>query len=255
MAGLTRRKEIQKLLQERNCLTIEALSNVLRVSPSTIRRDLKLLENEGVVDSLYGGVVMRKSPLSPFLEREMVNAEEKRKIGVRAAQLVGNGAVVIIDGGTTATQVARAVAERVDLQGITVITPAINVARYFIERTNVRVFLTGGELRRESESMVGHLAEDSFRYLNAGFAFLSCGGLTAEGGVMYPDTELAELKKAIIRCSRRVVLVVDHSKFGRISAVSAFPVSEVDIMITDAKAPADEVEAIRREGVSVEIVE
>lgn len=255
MAGLSRRKEIRKLLQERNCLTIGTLSNLLRVSPSTIRRDLKVLESEGVAHSLYGGVVMKKSSLSPFLERETLNAEEKRKIGIRAAQMVNEGDVVIIDGGTTATQVARAVSERSDLQGITVITPAINVARYFIERPNIRVILTGGELRRETESMVGQLAEESFRYLNASVAFLSCGGLTIEAGVMYPDTELSELRKAIIRCSRSVVLVVDHSKFGRISPVSAFPVSEIDVLITDANAPSDEIEALRREGVSVEVVE
>lgn len=257
IAANRRREQIAELLQDRRYLTIDALSNKLGVSSSSVRRDLKVLEEKGLVQLLYGGVVMRKSPLQPYCEREFKYAEEKRAIGQRAAQMVKEGDVVIIDAGSTASQVAYALSRRKDLIDVTVITPAINVARFFLDRPSIRVLLSGGELTRENEGMIGRIAEEFFSHVHAGAVFLSSVGITPEAGAMYADHERAALRGAMVKCARQVVFIADHSKFGRIAPASGFPIRDIHTLITDENASnsaLSALEAFRSRGIAVDVV-
>lgn len=254
MAVNGRAERIAQMVDESRYLTIASLSEEFDVSPSTIRRDLKLLEDNGMIKMLYGGVVMRKSPLKPYAQRETANPDEKRAIAVEASRLVRNGHVVIIDAGSTASQVAIALSERKDLFEATIITPAINVARIFLQKPGFKVLLTGGELTAESEGMVGRIAESFFATVHAHFVFLSCVGLVPEHGAMYVDHDRAALRKAMVNVANEVIMVADHTKFGKIAAASGFYTKEIDTLITDEVTSDDVLEEIRRAGVKVKKV-
>lgn len=254
MVASERQIKIQQLVRESKYLTIDDLSKEFLVSPSTVRRDLKVMEDKGLINLLYGGIVMKRSPLEPYSERECRYVEEKKALAKAAALMVKDGDVLVIDAGSTASQVAQAIADREDLRGATIVTPAINVARLFLHKPGFRVLLTGGELTLESEGMLGRVAETFFSQVRAHKVFLSCVGLTGEAGVMYADHDRAALRRAMVDCSNEVILVVDHSKFGKIAAAQGFATEEIDVLITDEKTRDDSLAPFLKAGVDVKKV-
>jgi len=239
--------QIREMIQENKMVTISELSKIFKVSPSTIRRDLKILEKERVVDRFYGGVATYTSR-TLFAEREQINKEEKKLIGIEGAKLVKNGATIILDAGTTVIQVAKNLNHK---KNITVITTTINIARLLEGKPGFKVLLTGGLLSLETDSLIGVLAKQTFDHINADIAFLGCEGISIDSGVMYPDLDIAEIKRAIVNSAKETVLVADHSKFNRISLTSAFPITAVNKIITDNKLSQEYIKALESKGIEV----
>jgi len=249
---------INRLRSER-VVRLAALSSSLGVSENTIRRDLRRLAETGILQRTHGGAFIlddegggRSAEDLEWLERQARFPDEKVRIGTAAAEMVRDGEAVIIDAGTTAMQVARALHGR---HGVTVVTNAVNIGLELARSPSLTVVLTGGILRDISKSLVGPQAEE---FLNADIhadrLFLSAGGVSVDAGVTNANTIEVPVKRAMIRAAREVVLVVTHDKIGRRSFTPIAPLPALSAIITDSGVdPAARAE-IEARGVRVIVV-
>jgi DeoR family transcriptional regulator, aga operon transcriptional repressor len=173
---------------------------------------------------------------------------EKRRIGAAAAGLVEDGAVVGMTGGTTTTEVARALADR---DNITVVTNALNIAAELVLRPNIRLLVVGGKARHASYELVGPTAEKMLAEYHFDIAFIGVDGLTVAEGCTTHDEMEAHTDLAFIRQSQRNVVVADSSKIGRIRFAKICELSAIDDLVTDSDIGSSEAEALRCAGISV----
>lgn len=248
-----RQEEILNILNTQKYITVNNLSEILNVSHSTIRRDIKILEKRGIVNSFHGGIAL-KEDYGTFSERKVRYPEEKQRIGTYCAGLVNSGEIIYIGGGSTCNEFARALAKRTDIEQVAVITCAFNIARYFIKHPGFKVIMAGGELIDEDESMTSKITIDAVKQFNFNKAFIGCSGVNVKQGIMYPNLALNELKKIVIDNSKYVILMIDHSKIGKISAVSAYPINRANLIVTDNGVQAREIEELRSTGIDLKIV-
>lgn len=232
-----RRQRIVNEIMRRHTVTIADLARQFGVSEMTIRRDLHALEESGLVESVYGGA---KSPsISPFeltfANREQMEVDAKRAIGFAAAELVNNGEVIALDGSTTTLQVARNLHRR---GGMTVYTNGIKVATELSHLSAIRTVLSGGELYH-AVSLVGLFARSMFEQIRVDKLFLSVTGISEDLGLSGPSELDADIKKAMIASAEQIIVVADHTKFGRQSYVRVASLDAVDIIVTDERTPSE----------------
>lgn len=221
-----RRDVILRLLAEQQQVNTIELSQRFDVSEMTVRRDLAELQDEGILRRTHGGAV--RLDRSPFETRTVRLRAEKTRIAKRTAELVADGDAVAIDIGTTAHYVAKQLREKRDLL---VVTNSINVAVEFRNTPN-RVLLIGGTMLPEL-SMVGPLANEILRRLHVNKVVLGCGGLTAERGLAYFHPDEVDVRRTMLDIADTVIVVADHTKFGRTETISLAPVSVADVLVTD----------------------
>jgi DeoR family transcriptional regulator of aga operon len=230
-------------------VNVTDLSRRFDVSLATIRRDLQLLEGQRLIGRVHGGAVARgvlyELPLRYKAARQQA---EKRRIAHAAAEQVAENATVGLSGGTTTTEVARALAER---RGLTIVTNALNVASELAVRSNLKLVVPGGVARPESYELVGPIAEAGLEGLNLDLAFLGVDGISAESGCTTHHEVEAYTNRTLIRRARRVVVVADGSKLGRVAFARICTVAEVDELITDTAADPREIRRIEDAGVRV----
>jgi len=225
----------------------------LGVSTASIRRDLQLLEKQRLLSRTHGGAVANSTAYElPLRYRGGRHREEKRRIAAAAAARVGDDvASVGLTGGTTTTEVARRLADR---QGLTVVTNALNIAAELALRPDLKLLVTGGTARSESYELVGPLAEAALSGMNLDLAIVGVDGISVAGGLTtYHDIE-AHTNEVLISRARRVVVVADASKVGKLAFVRICALDLVDELITDASAPAAELRALAEAGVAVTTV-
>jgi DeoR/GlpR family transcriptional regulator of sugar metabolism len=238
------------LMRRNGRVTVAELSDATGVSAMTARRDFEALERQGALRRFHGGAapVASRGYEPPFALRAGEQAEAKERLAARAAQLVAPGEVVMIDSGTTALAVARAVA-RVDQ--VTIVTPNVRAAEIAQGAPGVRVILTGGTVRPGELSLVGDLAVRTFEVMHCDAAFLGVAGIDAEAGATEYSLEDTSVKRAAIRTARRTVIVADASKLGVIAVAQVCPIAEVDVLVTEASGAGPALDAIRATGTEV----
>ena len=180
-------------------------------------------------------------------EKEKLHRREKIRIAEAAAAMVQEGQVVILDSGTTTTAIARALR---GFHNLTVVTNAVTIASE-LAGADVEVILTGGTLRRNSFSLVGPIAEDMLRRLNADILFLGVDGFDVHYGLSTPNLLEAKVNRIMVEISKKVVAVCDASKFGRRSLSQILPPSELHHVITDRGAPRSDIEVLMNAGIEV----
>lgn len=221
----------------------------LGVSAATVRRDLELLEQQKLLARTHGGAVAQGVLYElPLRYKSARHQDEKRRIASAAARLVDDGAAIGLTGGTTTTEVARAV---IDRERLTVVTNALNIASELAIRPNLKLVVTGGYARTESYELVGPLAEQSLAGLNLDVVFLGTDGISAEAGLTTHHEVEAHTDLALIDRARRVVVVADSSKIGRVAFAQICDVDRVHELITDADADPRLVAGLRDAGVEV----
>lgn len=248
----------QQILQEllrAGRVEVEGLARQFEVSPSTIRRELRVLESKGLLRRTHGGAItiapMLYEPfrhLSSFQEQEEQHASEKRRIGLGAAALIADGETISIGAGTTTTQVARSLVHR---KGITVITNSVNVAMELSNRDDLKVFVSGGYLSGDWFALVGQTAMSSVSEMFVDKAFIGVDGIHADIGLTtnYPDQ--ATVHRAMIRQARQRIVVADHGKIGVVGrALIALP-GEINILITDSGASDELIAPFLARGIDV----
>ena len=230
---------------------VGALVDRLGVSAATIRRDLQLLEGQRMLTRTHGGAVAHDVLYElPLRYKAARHQEEKRRIASMAAAGVDDGSVVGLTGGTTTTEVARALVER---RGITVVTNALNIAGELAIRAELKLVVTGGTARPESYELVGPLAEQSLEGINLDVAFVGVDGIALEAGLTTHHEIEAGTNRSMIERARRVVVVADSSKLGRVAFARICPVDAVDEVITDPDAPLAAIRELREAGITVTV--
>ncbi|WP_329570576.1 DeoR/GlpR family DNA-binding transcription regulator [Kitasatospora sp. NBC_01266] len=228
---------------------VHALTELLGVSSATIRRDLQSLHEQGLLHRTRGGAVTGAVNLElPLRHRAGRQQAEKLRIALAAAQLVPEGAVVGMTGGTTVTEIARVLAER---SGLTIVTNAVNIAADLIVRPDNRLVVVGGNARTASYELVGPAAERMLSQYHLDVAFIGVDGLTASEGCTTHDEMEAHTDRAFLRSSARSVVVADSTKIGRVTFAGICPLAEIDDLVTDDALAAEQEDAIAKHGVRV----
>jgi DeoR family transcriptional regulator, aga operon transcriptional repressor len=228
------------------------LAGELGVSPATVRRDLRLLEDQHLLTRTHGGAVAQGVLYElPLRYRSARHGEQKLRIAREAATRVTEGTAVGLTGGTTTTEVARAL---VATPRLTVVTNSLSIASELAVRPNLKLVVTGGVARPESYELVGPLAEGALATLNLDLVLVGVDGISVgEGFTTHHEVE-AHTNHALIARARRVVVVADSSKLGQVAFARICGLDDADELITDSDAAADEVEAVRAAGLEVTLV-
>ena len=201
------------------------------ISPDTVRRDLRELDEAGALRRVHGGALPRRGDTDPLPVRARRAPVAKASIARRAAQIVSDGQVVMLDGGTTTLEVARALPERLRA---TVVTNSLPIALELVDHPGLEVIVVGGNLRSRSRVTVGATAVAALHDIRADVLFLGVCGLHPEIGVSVEDAEEREGKRAMIAGAAEVVGLADHDKLGTALPFVVAPLSEVTRLVTDA---------------------
>jgi DeoR family transcriptional regulator of aga operon len=230
-------------------VSVTELAAGFGVSVATVRRDLELLDDQRLISRIHGGAIARGNLYElPLLYKAARRQDEKRRIGKAAASLVGTGQTLGLTGGTTTLEVARALTDRSQL---TIVTNALNIASELAVRANLKLVVPGGVARPESYELVGPLAESSLAELNLDVVFVGADGVDAAAGLTTHHEVEAYTNRALIRRARRVVVVADSSKLGRVAFARICTASEVHELITDGEAAESHLAALRDAGVQI----
>lgn len=250
-----RRREIVKLLRKEGSVSVEDLVRRFKVSAVTLRADLGQLAERGLLVRSYGGAMVPLSPSDdiPLNVKRSIHHAEKVRIARAAARLVQPRQTVILDSGTTSSEVAKAI-KAASITPLTVITHALNIAQEFTDSTSVSVIMIGGLMRHVSASFVGPQAERSIRELHADHFFVGVDGLDIEAGLSTPDLLEAQLNAMMMQRSHEVSVIADASKFGRRSLSVIGPINGVRRIITDDRIQPEVLERVRQTGVEVLVV-
>lgn len=248
-----RRRAILEILNRDGRVLVADLARQFHTSQVTIRKDLDILHGHGRIHRTHGGALpARESVLEdPTLrEKEKLHHRDKLHIAAAAARMVKEGQVVILDSGTTTTAIARALRK---FENLTIITNAVNIAAE-LSGSSLEVILTGGTLRKNSFSLVGPIAEETLRRLNADILFLGVDGFDVHSGLSTPNLLEAKVNHAMMDVAGVVMVVCDSSKFGRRSLSSIAPLSAVHHVITDRGIRKPDLSVLKKAGIQVTLV-
>lgn len=246
-----RQQEIYDFIANANVTTIQEISDALKFSPSTIRRDLKVLEKEKRIQSFHGGVSVNTG-YGSFIERTSKNSEVKKKIAEAAVELVEDNDFIYVGGGSTPFEFAAMLGRRFDLSGVTIVCSAMNIARCFVANKQFKIIVPGGELEAEDESMASKMTIDMLSRYNFTKAFVGSQAINAKNGYSIPRLNLSELKSMIVENSKELILLCDHTKIGKVSAYKVCGIDGVHTLITDFFAEnEEELQKIADHGVKV----
>jgi DeoR/GlpR family transcriptional regulator of sugar metabolism len=250
----TRRATIADRLQVEGEAAIVELAAFFGTSEMTIRRDLERLEQAGLARRARGGAisVQSRSFEPPILQRASHMAEDKRRIGAAAAALLNENETVVLDVGTTIHEMAKAIA---DDFAVTVVTSSLLIATELGAKSSVRTIVTGGVVRVDEMSLVGPRAESSFADLNCDTVFLGVAGVSDIKGLTEYNLDDANVKQIAIDSGRRVVVLADASKIGRVAFVTIAPISVVDLLITTAPPDNLVIRRLKDQGLEIMHVE
>jgi DeoR/GlpR family transcriptional regulator of sugar metabolism len=232
MLAIERRRKIISLLEERNSVLVPELSKIFNITEETVRRDLEKLELEGLLKRTYGGAVINDSMNSelPLTIREVTNIEGKLAIGIKVSEYIKDGHTIMLDSSSTALQVAKRIKDK---RNITVITNSVKVVSELAGAKDCKVISTGGNLRVNAMSFVGHMAEDAVKNFNVDIAIICSKGIDMEKGISESNDMEAEVKKAMIKAADKTFLVGDYTKFNKVSFVKMLRIEDVDMIFTD----------------------
>lgn len=247
-----------ELLSEQGALTVEEAVERLGASPATVRRDLDHLEQQQLLTRTRGGAVASSVSYDlPLSYKAARHAEEKERIAQAIAHLVAPGSVVGLNGGTTTTQVARALALHESFhtdapgRGLTVVTTALNIASELLVRPHIKVVVAGGVVRPRSYELVGPLAERVLETLSLQVAVIGADAVGASSGAMAFDEDEAAANTMLARRAERVIVAADSHKLGQRAFARILPTAEIDVLVTDKDAEPEVVEDFTRAGVEV----
>lgn len=234
-----RQRTIVALARRHDRVAVAALAEQFDVTAETIRRDLELLDQRGILRRVHGGAVPVESVRlieTTVTDRAVAHSDEKASIAKAALAHLPSvaGASVLLDAGTTTARLAELIP---DAMNLALITNAIPIASQLTQNRHSNVHLLGGRVRGMTQSTVGGATVEALRQLRVDVAFLGTNGITIKHGLSTPDSDEAAVKRAMVDCARTVVALVDSSKVGVESLLSFARLDQVDVVISDDKLP------------------
>lgn len=252
MIAEERRALIISQLETGGVIDIVKLSETLKVSEMTIRRDLRQLEQEGLLRRVHGGAVgsQGRSFEPPLRLRSNRNQSAKQSIAHRAVELINTGDCIALDVGSTTMEIAYLLTKR---DNISVITPSLRIANLLYENSGIRVIVPGGIIRVSEGSMIGELAQKAFESFYIDKLFLGVGGIDAEAGLTEFNWDDTLVKKAMIRSAKQTIVVADNSKFNHIAFAKIASLNVIKRLVTNAQPPHTLHKALSKSKVIIDI--
>lgn len=246
---LDRRMQIIDMVTKQRTVKNAELMQKFDISIETVRRDLEYLESQGYLRRVYGGAVANVSLGSEpeYSSRSKVREGEKNAVAVAAAKLICPEESIYLGVGTTVQAMVQHIT---GLTNITVFTNALRTAVELSEIPGCNVILPGGNLRSKELTLSGFPAEQNFSFFNVDKAFIGIGGITADGVTDFHTGE-AQIHRQLIKNAGKAIVVTDSSKLGIRAMNNVCPLTDIDIVITDSKAPKQLVKDIENQGVKV----
>ena len=231
MLEMERLEQIITQLRKSQTATVKALAKDLYVSEATIRRDLNILERQGLVKRLHGGAVLLDGARSelPLYVREQQNVEAKRLIAAKAAHYLRDGQVIFLDASSTVMFLIRHLEA---FQSLTIITNGLKTAQE-LTTLNHRVYCTGGLMLHNSSAYVGDYAADFVRHFNADVFFFSSRGVSEDGRITDESAEETGIRRVMLQQSRRKIFMCDQSKIGKTYCYNLCRTDQTDAFLTD----------------------
>ncbi len=244
MLANQRRDKIIELLREDGSAKVIKLAKIFKVSEVTIRQDLEKLEKEGLIRREHGGAFLKsvEDSVKSFSLLNQDNLDKKQLIGKTAADLIETGETIILDSGSTTTEIAKNLIGRT---GITVITNALNIALMLGAQPGIEVIVTGGEFKPPTLSLTGQKAASFFEDIHVDRLFLATAGISLRSGLTYPSLSDIVVKKAMIDAADITYLVADSTKIGKNAFASLGALSLIDFIITDPEINKDRLQIFR----------
>jgi DeoR/GlpR family transcriptional regulator of sugar metabolism len=249
-----RREKIINLLKEDGSAKVVNLAKLFKVTEVTIRQDLEKLEAEGLIIKEHGGAFLKNAFDSArglaLMNQE--NLDKKALIAKKCMEFIEVGDTIILDSGSTTTEIAK---NLIGFKHLTVITNALNIAMMLGSEPGIELIVTGGEFKPPTLSLTGQKAADFFKGLNVQKLFLATAGISLKSGLTYPSISDLVVKKAMIDAAETIYLVADSTKIGQSSLASLGALSLIDSVITDAGISEAEKEHFRSNDIELVIAE
>ncbi|MDX1934933.1 MAG: DeoR/GlpR family DNA-binding transcription regulator [Capsulimonadales bacterium] len=246
-----RQQRILERLRQQGKVTVEELVGTFGVSAPTVRADLAALESRHLLRRTHGGALPAVGSLyePPYAERAVDRAEEKRRIGQAAAELVRSGETVLLDAGTTAHEVGIALLAS-GKDGITVVTNNLPTVLTLMDAPGLTVICIGGTVQARRRAALGPLSVEFLRPFRADWLFVGVNGIDADAGLTVSDFEVAQTKRAMLAAAATPVVVADSGKVGHVAFAHVVPVSAIPLLITDRHLPTEAETGLRDAGIA-----
>lgn len=249
-----RHRQLLNLVETHKQMKVNDLSERLDVSKETIRRDLTVLENQGLLRKVHGSAVYIQTAVeTAFSKRQTTQHKEKQIIASLAAAELHEGDSIMIQAGTTTDILAVELAKR---SGFTIITHSITVANLIYHGAgHNEIFLLGGKYHGKTTYTLGQVVTQQIGTYMADYAVITIGALNAEKGIMSHEHEEANIGTAMMRQAREIIVLADHSKIGRNALVPICQFNAIDILVTDQMPDPNTVEALQNANVKLLVPE
>jgi DeoR family glycerol-3-phosphate regulon repressor len=249
-----RQSELLDAVRAHGVASVESLADRFGVTLQTVRRDVKLLAEAGLLARFHGGVRLPSSTTEniAYRQREALNADAKQRIARAVAARVPNGCSLLMNLGTTTEAVARGLLHH---KGLRVITNNLNVAAILTDNADCEVIVAGGVVRNRDRGIVGEAAVDFIRQFRVDIGLIGISGIEADGSLRDFDYREVKVSRAIIEQSREVWLAADHSKFNRPAMVELARIDQLDMLFTDQPPPPPFPALLAEAGVQLECVQ
>ncbi|MBN2213931.1 MAG: DeoR/GlpR transcriptional regulator [Bacteroidales bacterium] len=241
MLANQRREKIFELIREDGQAKVTELSRIFKVTEVTIRQDLERLENEGLIIREHGGAFLKNIDMNVrnLQLQNQENMAQKMVIARKALEYIHDGETIILDSGSTTTEIAKIIG---GYRNLTVITNALNIALILGAQAGINVIVTGGEFKAPTLSLTGQKAADFFQNLHVDRLFLATAGIALKSGLTYPGISDICVKRAMIESADEIYLVADSSKIGKSSFASLGALSLINYLITDSNITKEDIE-------------
>ena len=249
----SRHQQILRLVRDHGFIAIGTLAERFDVTPQTIRRDINILNRQGLLQRHHGGAgPILSTENVDYMERQVLCLHEKQVIAALCAKHIQPRSSLFINIGTTTEEVAKALCGHERLR---VITNNLNVAKILSGNSQMEVIVSGGMVRHKDCGIVGEAAVDFIRQFKVDCGIIGISGIDMDGTLLDFDYREVRAARAIIENSRKVYLVTDHTKFGRNAMVRLGSIEEIDALFTDKRPPEELVEIMRRAGVALHVAQ
>ncbi|GCF92545.1 DeoR family transcriptional regulator [Enterococcus florum] len=249
MNSEARRDLIIKELEENHTVKILELSQQLKVTRETIRKDLYYLEKKGLIKKVHGGAVLEISNQeTDYEKRKSEFHDEKQTIAKRAAAYIEEGDTVYLDYGTTTLALAKEIAK---MKNITVVTNTIPIVNLLLKNKSIQLIMPGGIVRNNESSLYGPFASNNIKEIYVSIGFFGCSGIDLERGLTSHHTGENVVSKEMIEHSQTTIILADHSKFGTVAFNKTASFDQIDIVITDRSRSKDEQQQFAQQGVEL----
>ncbi len=252
LSNIERQQRLLQLFAKQERLTVAEICRLTNVSEATARRDLNALAQDGKIQRFFGGALLVKkaAPEEPILRRTYDQEAEKERIGKAAAAQIEDGETVFLGSGTTVLQVAKNLVGR----PLTVITNSLPVINLMVDWDEINLIGIGGQFRASERSFIGHIAEQSLRDLRADKVVIGIHAISLEHGLTNDYLSETMTDRTILQIGQKVIVVADHTKFGRVSTVRVAPVEKVHTIVTDILIEKDYLDLLREKQIEVIVV-